>query len=82
MVNAVSVCSLALPRAPSATDTRAIVSASGASTMFTKSYGPSVAHWCTTFAPSSSTSRLTSRSRSGFAFRVCTPWAVRLESMM
>jgi hypothetical protein len=27
-------------------------------------------------------SRLTSRSRSGFAFRVWTPWAVRLESMM
>src|SRR5215210_8940766 len=35
-----------------------------------------------TFAPSSSTSRLTSRSRSGFAFSVCTPWAVRLVSMM
>src|SRR5256714_12415410 len=79
--NAVSVCSFALPRAPSATDTRAIVAASGASTTFTKSNGPSVAHWCSTLAPSSSTSRLTSRSRSGFDFSVCTPWAVRLESM-
>src|SRR5438093_2513165 len=68
--SAVSVCSFALPRAPSATDTRAIVSASGASTTLTKSNGPSVAHWCTTLAPSSSTSRLTSRSRSGFAFNV------------
>src|SRR5256885_12398673 len=33
-----------------------------------------------TFAPSSSTSWLTSRRRSGFAFSVCTPWAVRLVS--
>src|SRR4051812_42178959 len=80
--NAVSVCSFALPREPSATETRAIVSASGASTTFTKSNGPSVAHWWTTFAPSSSTSRFTSRSRSGFAFKVCTPWAVRVDSMM
>src|SRR5207244_4020764 len=80
--SAVRVCSFALPRAPSATDTRAIVSASGASTTLMKSNGPSVAHWCKTLAPSSSTSRLTSRRRSGFAFSVCTPCAVRLDSMM
>src|SRR5205823_5155724 len=80
--SAVRVCSFALPRAPSATETRAMVSASGASTTFTKSNGPSVAHWCITLAPSSSTSLLTSRSRSGFALSVWTPWAVRLESMM
>ena len=43
------------------------VAASGASTMFRKSYGPTIAHWWSTFAPSSSTSRLTSRMRSGFA---------------
>src|SRR2546423_14542731 len=49
--------------------------------MFTKSNSPRVAHWCSTFAPSSSTSRLTSRSRSGFDFSVCTPCAVRVESM-
>src|SRR5438128_2918436 len=80
--SAVSVCSFALPRAPRATETRAIVSASGASTTLTKSKGPRVAHWCMTLAPSSSTSRFTSRSRSGFAFRVWTPWAVRVDSMM
>ena len=79
---AVTVWIRALPRAPSATETFAIVFSSGASTTFTKSNGPSVAHWCSTFAPSSSTSRLTSRSRSGFDFSVCTPWAVRLVSMM
>src|SRR3954453_19441143 len=59
-----------------------MVAASGASTTFTKSNGPSVAHWWRTLAPSSSTSRFTSRSRSGLAFSVCTPCAVRLESMM
>ena len=37
--------SFALPRAPSATETFAIVRSSGASTMFTKSYSPSAAHW-------------------------------------
>ena len=42
--SAESVCSFALPRAPSATETRAIVASSGASTTFTKSNGPSVAH--------------------------------------
>ena len=82
MVSAVSVCSCALPRAPSATETRAIVAASGASTTLTKSNGPSVAHWWTTFAPSSSTSLLTSRSRAGFDLSVWTPCAVRLDSRM
>ena len=53
------------PRAPSATETRAIVAVSGASTTLTKSNSPSVAHWWSTFAPSSSTSRLTSCSRAG-----------------
>src|SRR5437868_8562102 len=62
---------------------RAIVSASGASTTFTKSNGPPrVAHWCSTLAPSSSTSWLTSRSLAGFAFSVWTPCAVRLDSRM
>ena len=36
--------SFALPRAPSAIETFAIVRSSGASTMFTKSYSPSAAH--------------------------------------
>ena len=82
MVSAVSVRIFVLPRAPSATETRAIVAASGASTMFTKSYSPRVAHWWTTLAPNSSTSWFTSRSRSGFALSVWTPCAVRLESRM
>src|SRR2546425_4340025 len=71
-----------LPRAASETDTRAIVAESGASTTLMKSYSPSVAHWCTTCAPSSWMSLFTSRSRSGFDFSVCTPCAVRLESRM
>jgi hypothetical protein len=49
---------------------------------FTKSNGPSVAHWWSTRAPSSSTSRFTSRSRSGFDFSVWTPWTVRVDSRM
>jgi hypothetical protein len=73
--------SFALPRAPSATDTFAIVTSSGASTMFTKSYEPSAAHWCRTFAPISSTSRLTSRSRAGLAWSVWIPFSVRVVSM-
>ncbi len=44
MVNAVSVLIFVLPRAPSATETRAIVAESGASTTLTKSYSPRVAH--------------------------------------
>ncbi len=68
-----SDCSLALPRAPSASDTLATVAASAASTMLTKSYSPSVAHWWSTLAPSSSTSAFTSRRRLGFAFSVWTP---------
>jgi hypothetical protein len=50
--------------------------------MFTKSKGPRHAHWCSTFAPSSSTSAFTSRSRPGFDFSVCTPCAVRVVSRM
>jgi hypothetical protein len=73
IVSAVSVRIFVEPRAPSATETRAIVAASGASTTLTKSYSPNVAHWCTTLAPSSSTSRFTSRNRSGFDFSVWTP---------
>src|SRR5438067_5335625 len=70
------------PRAASATDTRAIVAVSGASTTLTKSKSPSVDHWCSTLAPSSSTSRFTSRRRSGFDRSVCTPWAVSVVSRM
>ena len=73
--------SFALPRAPSASETFATVAASGASTMFTKSYSPSVAHWCSTCAPSSSTSRFTSRNRLGFAFSVWTPCGVSVVSI-
>ena len=39
------------------------------------------AHWCSTRAPSSSTSRFTSRRRAGLAFRVCVPFSVRVESI-
>ena len=73
--------SFALPRAPNATDTLAIVTSSGASTMLTKSYEPSDAHWWRTFAPISSTSRLTSRRRSGFACRVWIPFSVSVVSI-
>src|SRR5947209_3667098 len=55
--------------------------ASGASTTFTKSNWPSDTHWCSTRAPSSSTSRFTSRSRSGCDWSVCRPWSVRVVSM-
>ena len=73
--------SFALPRAPSATDTFAIVTSSGASTMLTKSYPPSAAHWWSTFAPISSTSRFTSRSRAGFACSVWIPFSVSVVSI-
>jgi G6PDH family F420-dependent oxidoreductase len=73
--------SFALPRAPRATETRATVTSSGASTMLTKSYSPSAAHWWSTFAPISSTSRFTSRRRSGFACSVCTPFSVSVVSI-
>ena len=80
--SAETVWIFALPRAPSATETRAMAASSAASTTFTKSKGPRVAHWCSTFAPSSSTSRFTSRRRSGLDFSVCTPWAVSVVSRM
>src|SRR5581483_3631645 len=70
------------PRAPSATDTRATAAMSGASTTFTKSNSPSVAHWCRTRQPSSSTSWFTCRSRSGFDLRVWTPCCVSVERRM
>jgi len=73
MGSAGSVWSFALPRAPSATETFATVSVSGASITLTKSNSPSVAHWCRTRAPSSSTSWLTARRRSGFDLSVWTP---------
>src|SRR5713101_6997846 len=38
-------------------------------------------HWWSTLAPSSSTSRLTSFRRSGFAWSVCTPFAVSVVSI-
>jgi len=69
-------------RAPSATETRAIVAVSGASTTLTKSKSPSVAHWWSTFAPSSSMSWFTSRSRSGFDFSVATPCCESRERRM
>ena len=73
--------SFALPLAPSATETFAIVRSSGASTMFTKSYSPRLAHWWRTLAPISSTSRLTSRRRPGFACSVWTPFSVSVVSI-
>src|SRR4051812_1786427 len=55
---------------------------SGASTMFTKSNSPSVAHWWSTLQPSSSTSALTCRRRSGFDLMVWTPCCVSVERRM
>src|SRR3954447_6567801 len=72
----------AVPREPSSSDTRAIVCSSGASTMFTKSKWPSVAHWALTVAPSCSTSLLTSRMRAGLFLIVWTPSGVSVQSMM
>ena len=79
---ATSVSYLAVPREPSSSDTRDIVFSSGASTTFTKSNWPSVAHCALTVAPSCSTSRLTSLIRDGLFLIVCTPSGVRRESMM
>src|SRR5215213_111037 len=62
-------------------ETRAIVFSSGASTMFTKSYWPSTAHWAVTVAPSCSISLFTSRIRCGLLLRVCTPSGVRVLSI-
>src|SRR3954467_915214 len=49
--------------------------------MFTKSNLPGRVHWCRTRAPSSSMSRLTSRSRLGFDWSVRRPWSVRVDSI-
>ena len=73
---------LTVPREPSSSETRDIVCSSGASTMFTKSYWPSVAHWALTSAPSCSTSRLTSLIRCGLFLTVWTPSGDSVESMM
>src|SRR5919206_3454172 len=61
---------------------RAMVFSSGASTMFTKSYRPSVAHCALTVAPSCSSSWLTSLMRCGLFLTVCTPSGDRVDSMM
>src|SRR3954469_16284754 len=79
MSSAGSVSILVDPRAPSPTETFATVAMSGASTTFTKSNSPSVAHWCNTRQPNSSTSLLTSRSRSGFDLSVVTPCCVSVD---
>src|SRR5207245_365354 len=47
----------------------------------TKSKCPSEIHWWSTLAPSSSTSRFTSRSRSGCDWSVRRPWSVSVVSM-
>src|SRR6476619_1768883 len=70
------------PRAPRATEILATVAMSGASTTFTKSNSPRVAHWCSTRQPSSSTSLLPSRSRSGFDLSVVTPCCVSVDRRM
>ena len=80
IADSVSYC--AVPRDPSSSDTRAIVDSSGASTTFTKSKRPSVAHCALTLAPSCSSSRLTSRMRCGLFLIVATPSGVSFESMM
>src|SRR6185312_9252527 len=70
------------PRALSETDTLATAAMSGASTTLTKSNSPSVAHWCRTRQPSSSTSLFTWRRRSGFDLRVWTPCWVSVDRRM
>src|SRR3989442_5337519 len=49
--------------------------------MLTKSKCPSEIHWWSTLAPSSSTARFTSRSRSGCDWSVRRPWSVSVVSM-
>src|SRR3954447_25659557 len=49
--------------------------------MVMKSYWPRVAHWSFTVTPSCSTSLLTSLTRLGLFFSVCTPSEVRLVSI-
>src|SRR3954447_8265301 len=71
---------LAVPRDPSSSDTLAMVCSSGASTMFTKSKRPRVAHCALTVAPSCSTSLFTSRMRVGLFFTVWTPSGVSVLS--
>ena len=73
MSSAGSVSIRTEPLAAIESEARAIVSTSGASTTFTKSNSPSVAHWWSTLQPSSSTSWFTARRRSGFDFSVWTP---------
>src|SRR3954453_12612845 len=59
-----------------------MVVSSGASTMFTKSKRPSVAHCALTVAPSCSISLFTSRIRDGLFLIVWTPSGVRVLSRM
>src|SRR5215208_925051 len=79
---AVSVSYFAVPREPSSIETRAMVCSSGASTTFTKSNCPRVAHCALTVAPSCSISLETSLMRCGLFLTVCTPSGVSVVSMM
>jgi len=73
--------SRSVPREASSAETRAMARLSGASTILTKSYGPSVAHCATTLTPNASSSALTSLIRSGLCLMVLEPSSVRLLSM-
>src|SRR6478752_8567572 len=82
MSRAGSVSIFVEPRALSAIETFATVAMSGASTMFTQSNSPNVAHWWSTLQPNSSTSAFTCRRRSGFDLMVWTPCCVSVERRM
>lgn len=71
-----------VPLEPNSIETLVIVSLSGASTMFTKSYLPIVAYCSMTLAPSFSISLLTSLTRSGRSLIVFLPSEVRVVNMM
>src|SRR5262245_64228521 len=60
---------------------RAIVASSGDSITLRKSYWPIRAYWATTFRPIPSTSRVTSRIRSGFSRTVAHPSGPSVVSM-
>src|SRR3972149_854699 len=65
-----------VPRDPSSTEMRAMVSLSGASTTFTKSYIPRTAYWLRPFPPMPPISLFTSLIRLGVGFPVFRPWSV------
>src|SRR5262249_23501742 len=69
------------PRAPNSTETREIVALSGASTIVTKSYGPSTAYCATTRAPIRRTSALTLRIHPGRSRRTLRPDSDNVLSM-